>query len=361
MGGTGKQHRSSTTSTSKNEKHPDLKRRNTQEVEQSSPGASGKRRRVTRACDQCRQGREKCDGAQPCHSCQKTQRQCSYKGASKRRGVQPGYIRALEGLVAWSLNNFEDAETKFRNLLAREPITDELGLLSKDPTISEDLSHAWLESQVHKDLEAILDGKPASASNHKRSEFEHAITSDSTRTRTRTNEAVIGDNYYPPQADIDMLSPASPPIAGVSSVSAIRNFGGDIPISSYPYELSDLIAGSRTGLVPQAIAQTYDSSSQLLSDQGSLSAMAATTPADTMSGLQPDAVSSYGNLDYFSELTPTYSYGPSADLDAFLDELALAESADLSNQQPQFMQNLGFGPDFNPNELMNESGEWILP
>ncbi|KAL1889571.1 hypothetical protein Sste5346_008820 [Sporothrix stenoceras] len=59
--------------------------------------APPKRQRVSRACDQCRAMREKCDGAQPqCSSCVSQQRACTYKTSPKKRGVQTGYIRTLE-------------------------------------------------------------------------------------------------------------------------------------------------------------------------------------------------------------------------------------------------------------------------
>ncbi|ERS96128.1 hypothetical protein HMPREF1624_07664 [Sporothrix schenckii ATCC 58251] len=56
-----------------------------------------KRQRVSRACDQCRAMREKCDGAQPqCSSCVTQRRACTYNTSPKKRGVQTGYIRTLE-------------------------------------------------------------------------------------------------------------------------------------------------------------------------------------------------------------------------------------------------------------------------
>jgi hypothetical protein len=47
-----------------------------------------KRVRVSRACDQCRAGREKCDGGQPaCHTCESQHRVCSYNEQPKKRGT----------------------------------------------------------------------------------------------------------------------------------------------------------------------------------------------------------------------------------------------------------------------------------
>jgi hypothetical protein len=61
-----------------------------------------KRSRVSRACDQCRASREKCDGVKPvCHTCDTQTRSCTYDEPPKKRGIQPNYIRTLELTLAW--------------------------------------------------------------------------------------------------------------------------------------------------------------------------------------------------------------------------------------------------------------------
>lgn len=68
-----------------------------------------KRFRVSRACDQCRQNREKCDGNQPqCAPCSDGKRQCTYSSNPKKRGLPPGYIRTIE--LALALAFQQDAE-----------------------------------------------------------------------------------------------------------------------------------------------------------------------------------------------------------------------------------------------------------
>jgi hypothetical protein len=57
---------------------------------------------VSRACDQCRASREKCDGVKPvCHTCDTQKRSCTYDEPPKKRGIQPNYIRTLELTLAW--------------------------------------------------------------------------------------------------------------------------------------------------------------------------------------------------------------------------------------------------------------------
>ncbi|KAI1326027.1 hypothetical protein F5Y16DRAFT_248042 [Xylariaceae sp. FL0255] len=56
-----------------------------------------KRRRVTRACDECRRKKIKCDGKQPCTHCQVYSYDCTYdKPSNRRRNPAPQYIEALE-------------------------------------------------------------------------------------------------------------------------------------------------------------------------------------------------------------------------------------------------------------------------
>ncbi|KAH3996273.1 hypothetical protein HBH98_116410 [Parastagonospora nodorum] len=56
-----------------------------------------KRRRVTRACDECRRKKIKCDGKQPCTHCTVYSYECSYdQPSNRRRNATPQYIEALE-------------------------------------------------------------------------------------------------------------------------------------------------------------------------------------------------------------------------------------------------------------------------
>ncbi|KAF1810878.1 hypothetical protein P152DRAFT_467583 [Eremomyces bilateralis CBS 781.70] len=56
-----------------------------------------KRRRVTRACDECRRKKIKCDGKQPCTHCQVYSYECTYdQPSNRRRNAAPQYIEALE-------------------------------------------------------------------------------------------------------------------------------------------------------------------------------------------------------------------------------------------------------------------------
>ncbi|CDH54184.1 cutinase transcription factor 1 alpha [Lichtheimia corymbifera JMRC:FSU:9682] len=60
--------------------------------------SGSKRQRVSKACEQCRRKKVKCDGALPlCGNCVALQIQCTYKESTRKRGPPKGYIEAIEG------------------------------------------------------------------------------------------------------------------------------------------------------------------------------------------------------------------------------------------------------------------------
>ncbi|KAF2712963.1 hypothetical protein K504DRAFT_472475 [Pleomassaria siparia CBS 279.74] len=64
---------------------------------QRPAGPMQKRRRVTRACDECRRKKIKCDGKQPCTHCTVYSYECTYdQPSNRRRNAAPQYIEALE-------------------------------------------------------------------------------------------------------------------------------------------------------------------------------------------------------------------------------------------------------------------------
>ncbi|KAI9816464.1 MAG: hypothetical protein M1827_001596 [Pycnora praestabilis] len=70
-----------------------------------------KRRRVTRACDECRRKKIKCDGKQPCTHCTVYSYECTYdQPSNRRRNPAPQYIEALE-------NRLQRAEALLKTVL----------------------------------------------------------------------------------------------------------------------------------------------------------------------------------------------------------------------------------------------------
>lgn len=128
------------------------KRRATQPADQPV-----KRKRVSRACDQCRLAREKCDGNQPtCSTCIRSQRGCTYTATVKKRGIQPGYIRALELALAFLFQHNSENDSL---------VNDELSqggpgslLLSRDSKASKKLHKRWRKARFQTNLEQFLSG-----------------------------------------------------------------------------------------------------------------------------------------------------------------------------------------------------------
>ncbi|KAI9872540.1 MAG: hypothetical protein M1830_001505 [Pleopsidium flavum] len=77
-----------------------------------------KRRRVTRACDECRRKKIKCDGKQPCTHCTVYSYDCTYdQPSNRRRNPVPQYIEALE-------NRLQRAEALLKTVLPDVDLND---------------------------------------------------------------------------------------------------------------------------------------------------------------------------------------------------------------------------------------------
>ncbi|KAG9192286.1 hypothetical protein G6011_11020 [Alternaria panax] len=117
-----------------------------------------KRTRVSRACDQCRVAREKCDGVQPtCSTCSGTSRGCSYTANPKKRGIQPGYIRTLELALAYLFQQSPENETALNEKLAQGGPSSLL-LGRGDSKESNKLHRRWRKAKFYTDVDKLLSG-----------------------------------------------------------------------------------------------------------------------------------------------------------------------------------------------------------
>lgn len=115
-----------------------------------------KRFRVSRACDQCRTAREKCDGNQPtCLPCVEGKRPCTYTSNPKKRGLQPGYIRGLEMTLAFVFQHNPDIENLVNTQLAQEHTI----LLARGTKDSNRLHKSWTKSKFCRDITRALAGE----------------------------------------------------------------------------------------------------------------------------------------------------------------------------------------------------------
>jgi hypothetical protein len=126
-----------------------------------------KRTRVSRACDQCRIAREKCNGTQPtCSTCSTSGRACTYTANVKKRGIQPGYIRALELALAYLFQHNPENEILVNDKLGQGG-TSSL-LLSRESKESNKLHKRWRKTRFFTDVDKLLSG--GEPSRHEQSE-----------------------------------------------------------------------------------------------------------------------------------------------------------------------------------------------
>ncbi|KAL8727965.1 MAG: hypothetical protein Q9166_005730 [cf. Caloplaca sp. 2 TL-2023] len=115
-----------------------------------SPNASAamqKRRRVTRACDECRRKKIKCDGKQPCTHCTVYSYDCTYdQPSNRRRNPAPQYVEALE-------NRLKKAEALLRSVLPDVNLDDP----KYDATMPQ-RSHVPIKQERHSPEDGIAPG-----------------------------------------------------------------------------------------------------------------------------------------------------------------------------------------------------------
>ncbi|TFB00721.1 hypothetical protein CCMA1212_007320 [Trichoderma ghanense] len=145
-----------------------------------------KRRRVSLACDACRTAREKCDGGRPqCGRCVSQNRSCSYTPTSKKRGIQSGYLRAIELSLAWLLESVPECEEALYQLLVKDGGKDGVRVLVSKGRSSSRLQEQWSNCRVHQGIETLL----CQGGSHK----EEASVAGNSDTDADTTEGSIND------------------------------------------------------------------------------------------------------------------------------------------------------------------------
>ncbi|ETN38976.1 uncharacterized protein HMPREF1541_07018 [Cyphellophora europaea CBS 101466] len=112
-----------------------------------------KRQRISQACKECRKRKSKCGGEYPsCLVCVSTKRACSYDQSFRKRGLQSGYVRALEALLGTFTRNSPEAERKIRASLRSPDLQGELN----ENRFTDVAVEAWRTSGLSKDIEQLL-------------------------------------------------------------------------------------------------------------------------------------------------------------------------------------------------------------
>ncbi|KAJ5729458.1 C6 zinc finger domain protein [Penicillium malachiteum] len=117
----------------------------------SSPRPS-KRRRIYRACDQCRRRKSKCDGEQPiCSICSSAGRDCTYQTGGGRRGLAPGYVRSLEIILGLVCQNVPNTEATIHGILFDPPGKNFFRSRQANNALN-----AWRNSKLSKNVSHLL-------------------------------------------------------------------------------------------------------------------------------------------------------------------------------------------------------------
>lgn len=154
--------------------------------------------RVSRACDQCRNKKDKCDGLQPaCSTCMALSRICSYKSSRRKRGVPTGYIRTLELLWGIIFSEIKGSENVAQVLLRTRNIPSHLATVSRDGEGTDAYLAAWKNSLVLKDIEKLLDQREGDTSPIQFGEIQNAplrLGDESCNTESQNNHWQVPDH-----------------------------------------------------------------------------------------------------------------------------------------------------------------------
>ncbi|PGG98640.1 hypothetical protein AJ79_08795 [Helicocarpus griseus UAMH5409] len=116
-----------------------------------------KRQRVSRACDTCRNKKDRCDGARPvCSTCATLGRSCTYKPKTKKRGLPTGYLRTLELLWGLVFSKIRGSERVVTKLLKSTALPYQADDIIKEEEGPDAFMSAWKRSSVLKEIEASL-------------------------------------------------------------------------------------------------------------------------------------------------------------------------------------------------------------
>lgn len=119
--------------------------------------SQAKRARVSKACNECRKKKERCDGVQPqCGPCLNLKRTCCFDAQPRRRGLTTGYVRAVEVLLGLMFHSIDGIEHCATAILRGEK---SLPACHREPpslSLINSLADSWRRSGTMKELERLL-------------------------------------------------------------------------------------------------------------------------------------------------------------------------------------------------------------
>jgi hypothetical protein len=121
------------------------------------PPSQAKRARVSKACNECRKKKERCDGVQPqCGPCSSLQRTCCFDTQPKRRGLPTGYVRAVEVLLGLMFQSIDGIEHCITDVLRGEKSLPAWHREQPSSSLVSSLADSWRRSTTMKELERLL-------------------------------------------------------------------------------------------------------------------------------------------------------------------------------------------------------------
>lgn len=116
-------------------------------------------KRATRACEQCRSQKKRCDSGQPCSTCKKGSLDCYYGTQAKKRGFPTGYVRILEALWGLVFQAVPTGEGTALQLLRQSSIGhDDEGkviLHNSRHETEHSTRQSWLNSCVRREIDKM--------------------------------------------------------------------------------------------------------------------------------------------------------------------------------------------------------------
>ena len=116
-------------------------------------------KRATRACDQCRTQKKRCDSGRPCHTCTKASLDCRYGRQARKRGFPAGYVRIIEALWALVFRAVPTSQETALHLLRHSSVGyDDEGkatLLNFHFDKVDSSRNAWLSSSIRHEIDKL--------------------------------------------------------------------------------------------------------------------------------------------------------------------------------------------------------------
>ncbi|OGM43834.1 C6 transcription factor [Aspergillus bombycis] len=186
-----------------------------------------KRQRISRACDQCRRRKSKCDGEQPeCAICRQAGRRCTYQDNGRRRGLQTGYVKALETVLGIVFQQIPDSESAVQSFL-RDP-QHHGGFFATE--FAEKCTTTWRNSKVAKGVGRLLAPESQDEIYDPLGDDDDDHQWESCDTHSPERATLTPMNV--PNADTDPILPSPPPQPATSD---------DILSLPFPDDVAELV------------------------------------------------------------------------------------------------------------------------